>query len=111
MEPKDIPYRSMKKIPEEAMDAVLSRDLETVDKYEVSAAARAMSPLLESKGVLRLMIKFTQVGNLQHLIAYCLQAGFDLHAKYGDAGPASLYAMEEKRLFGEANQQKKEESK
>jgi len=99
------PYRSPKNLTEEMINDVLT-DFPDEKFLESKHISRAWADHFDDKEihklVLRVMMDMTQHGQTQplySLITFCMQCGFDLHAAYGDAGPAHAYIEEEKVLL------------
>jgi hypothetical protein len=92
-----IKFRSPKNITEDDINEAMLRQ----SKYESMHCSKEWSRITDAKEVYKLVIGFLSgpitFYSLRTLFTMGVLIGFDLHAARADAGPASMYAMEEER--------------
>jgi hypothetical protein len=90
-----IVYRSPKNITEDDMNEAIKRQ----GKYESMHCTKEWTRIMDSKEAYKLILGFmsnpVSFERLLSLFAAGALIGFDLHAARADAGPASMYSVEE----------------
>jgi len=85
-----VPFRSPKNLTEEMLNEVLTREANDVSR----TANVQWLELKDSKELLKaILLSGLPWRNALSLFLLAMQAGFDLHAKYGDSGNAELYVV------------------